>query len=269
MKCQKCSEEVFLPFKCPYCGGYFCPEHRLPESHDCQGKELAHAPSEKAQPMIIPSGGSHSYTISYEPTTYPRRRLGFSRKEVGHLLVGALLVTGVGLSYAISLFPDDYALLAPLTLILLASFFIHELAHKITAQRRGLWAEFRLIILGAVLTLFSILSPLFKIISPGAVMISGHADTENMGKISIAGPATNIGLATAFLSAALLLPPYDGVSTVLAFGAAFNAWIALFNLIPIGILDGYKIFRWNKKNWALAFAASAILTLISYELITL
>lgn len=269
MKCQRCGEEAFLPFKCPYCGGYFCPEHRLPENHDCQGKEFARAPSEKAQPLITRTDGSHRYTISYEPMVFPKRRLGFGRKEVGHLLIGALLVIGVGLSYGIFLFPDDYALLASLTLVLAASFFIHEIAHKITAQRRGLWAEFRLTLLGAVLTLFSMLSPLFKIISPGAVMISGLADTENMGKISIAGPATNIGLATALLSAALLLPQYDGVSTLFAFGAAFNAWIALFNLIPFGILDGYKIFRWNKKNWALAFATSVALTLISYELIIL
>jgi len=34
-KCEYCGKEVFLPFKCPYCGGYFCSEHRLPEKHEC------------------------------------------------------------------------------------------------------------------------------------------------------------------------------------------------------------------------------------------
>ena len=34
-KCEYCGKEVLLPFKCPYCGGLFCAEHRLPEKHEC------------------------------------------------------------------------------------------------------------------------------------------------------------------------------------------------------------------------------------------
>ena len=36
-KCSYCGEEVSLPFKCKFCGKYFCAEHRLPENHDCEG----------------------------------------------------------------------------------------------------------------------------------------------------------------------------------------------------------------------------------------
>jgi hypothetical protein len=35
MKCKHCGKEVELPFKCNFCGSYFCFEHRLPENHDC------------------------------------------------------------------------------------------------------------------------------------------------------------------------------------------------------------------------------------------
>jgi len=262
MKCHQCGQEVFLPFRCPYCGDYFCPEHRLPENHDCPRKDLARTPKEEPQSIAIKNEKAHEYTITYAPTFFPKRKLGFSRKETEHLTIGALLVMSVGVSSWIYTFPYDYALLASFTLILTASFFIHEIAHKITAQRKGLWAEFRLTLIGAVLTLFSILSPLFKIISPGAVMISGSADKEDMGKISIMGPTTNIALSTLFFAASILLPTYD---LIFSFGAAFNAWIALFNLIPIGILDGFKVFSWNKKTWALAFTISLCLTLVSYN----
>lgn len=34
-KCDICGYEELLPFKCKYCGGTFCGEHRLPEKHDC------------------------------------------------------------------------------------------------------------------------------------------------------------------------------------------------------------------------------------------
>ncbi len=34
--CEFCGEKIsFLPFKCKYCGGAYCKEHRLPEYHQC------------------------------------------------------------------------------------------------------------------------------------------------------------------------------------------------------------------------------------------
>lgn len=34
-KCEYCGAEVELPFKCNYCGKYFCEAHRLLENHHC------------------------------------------------------------------------------------------------------------------------------------------------------------------------------------------------------------------------------------------
>jgi ADP-ribose pyrophosphatase YjhB (NUDIX family) len=34
-KCYYCGKEELIPFKCNYCGDYFCAEHRLPEMHNC------------------------------------------------------------------------------------------------------------------------------------------------------------------------------------------------------------------------------------------
>ena len=33
--CEYCGKVVELPFRCNFCRGYFCMEHRLPENHDC------------------------------------------------------------------------------------------------------------------------------------------------------------------------------------------------------------------------------------------
>jgi len=35
MKCQLCDKEMDLPFRCSYCEGYFCIDHKLPENHQC------------------------------------------------------------------------------------------------------------------------------------------------------------------------------------------------------------------------------------------
>lgn len=35
--CMVCGRRELLPFRCSYCDGVFCSEHRLPEKHDCPG----------------------------------------------------------------------------------------------------------------------------------------------------------------------------------------------------------------------------------------
>ena len=145
-----------------------------------------------------------------------------------------------------------------LVAIFTSLYLLHEIAHKLTAQRYGLWAEFRLTLFGALITLLSIISPI-KIISPGAVVISGRISREIAGKTALAGPLTNLSLSIVFVAFMLYFP--DGLAW---YGAAFNAWIALFNLIPFGIMDGWKVFRWNKIIWALAFITSLVLTVFTF-----
>lgn len=234
--------------------------------------EKARTPAWTTSPtIVIQRQEPREFSVTYVPVEPARKsKIYFSKKEIQHLAIAALLVAGIALSLAIS--PDfKMTIMEPIIFTALAatvvvSFFAHELAHKIAAQRSGYWAEFRLTLMGAILTLISIISPFFKVISPGAVVISGFAGKETLGKVSIAGPAANIALATMLL-VGHFLSPHGGLASVLLFGAAFNAWIALFNLIPLGILDGFKVFLWSKRVWVSAFAASLILTWYSYTLI--
>jgi Zn-dependent protease len=168
----------------------------------------------------------------------------------------------VGLSIAVyrSLRPEILAILA---IVFALTFLLHELAHKLTAQHFGLWAEFRLTLFGALITAFSIFLPLFKIISPGAVMIAGSIDRETAGKTAIAGPLINITLSTIILAFALY-PLDQSIKTVVMLSAAWNAWIALVNLIPFGLLDGVKVFMWNKTVWSTTFIASMALTIFTF-----
>ena len=39
-KCDFCGREVAYPYRCRYCGGLFCEDHRLPPNHRCPGIEL-------------------------------------------------------------------------------------------------------------------------------------------------------------------------------------------------------------------------------------
>jgi Zn-dependent protease len=266
MKCQKCGKEIFLPFRCPYCGGYFCAEHRLPENHDCPRIELARAPKRETKPIIAQKQKPYEYTISYSPR-FQAKKFQFSQKELKHLTVGALLVMGVGISFipqilGLSVLTRPEILLS-LAIIFTPAFLLHEIAHKLSAQRYGLWAEFRLTLFGALITLLSMIPfAFFKIISPGAVMIAGTITRKQAGKTALAGPLTNITLSTVFTPVAI--GTSGTIAIITGFGAWINAIIAIFNLIPFSIMDGLKVFRWNKVAWILAFAASLILTVVSY-----
>ncbi|MGD8506619.1 MAG: hypothetical protein PVF15_08155, partial [Candidatus Bathyarchaeota archaeon] len=196
------------------------------------------------------------------------RTFWFSPTEIKHLVISALLVMAVGLSivflYFDSVFLSNHVeILIVSSLIFVLSFVSHEIAHKLTAQRYGLWAEFRLVLFGALLTLISIIpfSP-FKIISPGAVMIAGAADPDIIGRTAIAGPATNLVLALiSFVPYGFLSSPFAEIALL---SVAFNAWIAFFNLFPIGVLDGWKVFLWNRIIWALIFIPCLILAISAF-----
>ncbi len=271
MNCQKCGQETFLPFQCPYCGGQFCTAHRLPENHDCPKIGVAQA-SRQEESFVFQAPKSYEYRVTVGQPRMTKGKVYFSPKEVKHLAVAAALVMAIGLSSA--LYPELFGAALDLAtlwsvfgvfaVVLTLSFFAHEIAHKVTAQKRGLWAEFRLTMWGAALTLVSVISPLFKIISPGAMMVSGSASAKDMGKTSLAGPAVNIILSAVLFGGALIPSQF---SEVLLLAAFLNGFMAVFNLIPIGVLDGFKIFSWDKKVWAVVFSASVGLAAAIYLVI--
>jgi len=239
-----------LPFKCAFCNGLFCAEHRLPENHNCSEIRRAKTPKEEAP--------SYEFKVTYQPRQLAQR-FRFSSTEIRDLALSALLVSGVGLSFlGFRLVASPLNTVAVLVVVFTGSFLIHEIAHKFVAQRYGLWAEFRLTLIGALLTLISVVSP-FKIISPGAVMIAGVAGKDTVGKTAVSGPITNLMICTGSFAFTFLIPQRNPFFEVALFSAAFNAFIAVLNLVPFGMFDGWKVFQWSKLVWVLAFLSSAAL----------
>lgn len=112
--------------------------------------------------------------------------------------------------------------------LLFGSVLIHELAHSVLAQRRGLKVH--------SITLF---------VFGGVSAI--HDDGEDAGDefvIAIVGPLTSLALAGSFWGLALLwgraLTPMDGLLSYLAF---INIGLAVFNLVPGFPLDGGRVVR--------------------------
>ncbi|MGV8168964.1 MAG: metalloprotease [Candidatus Nanoarchaeia archaeon] len=132
-------------------------------------------------------------------------------------------------------------------------FLFHELGHKIAAQRFRCQAEFKADNMMLVLALvMSILGFVFA--APGAVYIKGYINRVQQGIIALAGPLMNLILALAFLPGLFI---FEGTLGLLfSYGFIINAWLGLFNMIPVGPFDGTKIYRWNKTVY---FSLTAVL----------
>lgn len=192
----------------------------------------------------------------------PKERLRFSTKEVLHILVGVALVSAVGLSVPFGI-RQVYNPMATLLAvgIFTIGFILHELSHKFVAQLHGLWAEFRLSSVGAIITTISIVSPI-KFIAPGMVMIAGAATVSTVGKLALAGPAANllVGLIAFLVS---LTSREVMIRYLFALGCWVNSYMALFNLIPFGQFDGLKVFRWSRGAWVATILMAVCMLLIS------
>ncbi len=199
--------------------------------------------------------------ISREKRTN-KLNISFSKTELKDLLK-AWVIISLAFSFLLSQFSS---LMAVASMFIVSSltvgigFLFHEMAHKIVAQKYGCWAEFRasnsMLLLSLVMSLFG-----FLIAAPGAVLINGIVDRKSNGKISLAGPLTNIILALAFLALSFIVPL--SMSSLAGYGFKINVWLALFNLIPFGIFDGAKIIAWDNKIWAVCLIITLALLMVS------
>ena len=264
MKCDYCGIDESLPFVCNYCGGAFCPDHRLPEAHQCKG-DLTQKRTITA-PQSTFSWQSSGVTSPYAQQGRPAQV--FSRTEVRDILIAWL---GIGFAVAVALTGGAFGGLQPLALavdmgIALVTvgpgFIFHELSHKFVARRYGFWAEFRMwpqmLAMAIVIALVG-----FLVAAPGATyIVGGNSSKTETGLISLAGPLTNAVIAALFLPVFLFT---GGVLQVIGgFGLWVNIELGAFNLLPVGPLDGAKVFRWSKVVWGIAIAAFAVATYFAY-----
>lgn len=143
-------------------------------------------------------------------------------------------------------------------------FMVHELSHKWFANRYCCHAEY---IADDFMLLLSLGVSLlgFFIAAPGAVHISGHADRDENGKISLAGPVANLVLALFFLAAFFLTTGW--LRSAAGLGTIVNSYLSLFNLLPFGFFDGAKVVAWNKAVYGITTIVAALLVFASFMLV--
>ena len=192
----------------------------------------------------------------------------FSQKEKKDLFYAGLMIS---LAFAI-LFSGGFGgfLNTGFLIIFLISFFtagigflFHEMMHKYVAQNYGFFAEFRasykMLWLAILFSFFG-----FIIAAPGAVFIKGLITKEKNGKISMAGPLTNLVLAFIFLILIFTLNTQGIFGAFLSFGLTINSLLAAFNMIPSIPFDGKKVYDWDKKIYFSITALAVGLFILSW-----
>ena len=167
---------------------------------------------------------------------------------------------------------------------LFLSFGLHELSHRFTARAYGFNAVYRMWIPGLIIAIgTSFLGFIF--LAPGFVEIK-ELDTEEsiqqnknkLAVISLTGPLSNIILALVFLVLfgflteslnikGILFLNRDIILDIIRFGLSINVWFALFNMIPMPPLDGWKVFSWNKEVWfIMTIVAGSLFFFMKYKM---
>lgn len=213
--------------------------------------------------------GKPDYSRYRKETVHIRRirSIRTSNTEIIHILISWLAISyafAILLLWSQSGKPSSDQLFSgiynPMVISLFTvgvSFIVHEMSHKIVAQRYGSWAEFRMSPFMLFLMLFLVYEYGILFAAPGAVMIyGGNVGRRENGRISLAGPLSNLFLGLAFF---LLLSEQGILYEIGKYGVIINIAIALFNMIPFGIFDGRKVWEWNKPIYILVVIAAFFL----------
>jgi Zn-dependent protease len=302
--CYHCGENVTERYICERCGKTYCSLHKNPIDHECnlvieaekfqsnlnsnyETQRTFQFRPENRTGLRGTTDGTYTWyrqekqipDNAFDPDSgiHFKGILLAHKSEFTHFVIGGILIFLIGI---ISFFEIVYAgyiwALFLLSTFYMTAFLFHEFGHRQIAMHYGLQTKFRLLTFGMLLTLFSLIigissliigSTLFPMLAlPGAVVVLGlDKISRKTGLCKAAGPSVNLIYGVIILLISFAIPrQYYPLNYFFGYAAYFNFMLGSFNMIPLGILDGQNIWKWNKRVYI-----SLIIPLITLLILTL
>jgi len=188
----------------------------------------------------------------------------FTKGEIRDIIISVIALIIIFSWKPFPNFGINLSLIPYFVVIVIVAFLLHEMAHKFMARKFKMVAFYKMWPQGILFGLIFMILGL-KFVAPGAVVVHPYRfgrwgfrrptpeiASGEMGLIALAGPAVNLFFA-------LIFSLFDGfLFTQLTF---INAWLALFNLLPIPPLDGSKVLLWKPWVWMFSIAVAGILVI--------
>ena len=114
-----------------------------------------------------------------------------------------------------------------------------------------------------------LLAPFPSLALPGAVVVLGLDKIDRKtGLCKAAGPIVNLIYGIILLTVSFMIPrAIYPLNLFIGYAAVLNFTLGLFNMIPVGVLDGHNIIRYNKLLYCLLLIPLLFLLIITYSLI--
>ncbi|MFX1327764.1 MAG: hypothetical protein ACFE91_06430 [Promethearchaeota archaeon] len=201
------------------------------------------------------------------------------KSELFHFIIGVSLIFLIGiLTFYPSLINTGYEWgIFMLATFYATAFLFHELGHRQVAIHFGLQTKFRLLTFGMILTVSGLIFGLYSLFGgglsfptlalPGAVVVLGLSKIDRTtGLCKAAGPTVNLVYGLILFTVSFIIPTYP-LNSLIGLAANLNFMLGSFNMIPIGILDGQNIWKWNKKVYIVLALSLLVLLITTFLLI--
>ena len=192
--------------------------------------------------------------LGNQPAATRNETLEFAKAWLGTALAFAVLFSGGRLGNGMFL-----RILLTAALTAGVGVILHELAHRVVARYYGATAHF---VANDGMLILSILIAFsgFLFAAPGAVWHTGLLTRRQSGLVAAAGPVTNMVLALIFAVVIVLTRDLNISGLVfggLIMGFHVNAILGVFNMLPLGPIDGAKVLNWSGIAFGLLMAIAA------------
>lgn len=189
----------------------------------------------------------------------------FTKEEIRDIIISVIALIIIFSWKPFPKFGLNLDLIPYFVVIVMVAFLLHEMAHKAMARKFNMVAFYKMWPQGVLFGLIFMILGL-KFVASGAVVVHPYRfgrwgfrrptpeiATGEMGLIALAGPATNLFFAFIFSL-------FDGF--LFNQLTSINAWLALFNLLPVPPLDGSKVLIWKPWVWGMCIAVALILVFL-------